>query len=50
MYSLLKGLCREREIQKILVYYRSGWVGGSRFHSDFFVENHPKIALNKYGY
>ena len=23
------------------------WVGGSRSHSDFCVENHPKIALNQ---
>ena len=24
------------------------WVGGSRSHSEFFLENHPKIALNQY--
>ena len=24
------------------------WVGGSRSRSDFFLENHPKIALNQY--
>ena len=24
------------------------WVGGSRFHSEFFLENRSKIALNQY--
>ena len=25
-------------------------MGGSRSHSDFFLENHPQIALNQYSY
>ena len=26
------------------------WVGGSRSHLEFFLENHPKIVINQYRY
>ena len=32
-----KGLCKEKKFKKIRVYYGSGWVGGSRSHSKFFI-------------
>ena len=46
-----KGLCKERKIPKIRDYYGSGWVGWVQVSLGiFFVENHPKIALNQYRY
>ena len=42
----LRGFAKEK-IQKIRVYYGSGWVGPG-FTRNLFVENHPKIALNQY--
>ena len=49
MTKLLKGSCKENKNSKnpSLLWK---WVGGSRSHSDFFVENHPEIALNQYWY
>ena len=40
-YSILGAVQRK----KIREYY-----GSSRYHSEFFGENHPKIALNQYRY
>ena len=31
-------------------YYGSGWVGPGLTRNVFFLENHPKIALNQYIY
>ena len=42
--SLLRGCAKKKKIRD---YYVSGWVGESRSHSEFFLENHPKIALNQ---
>ncbi len=47
MLTLLRGFAKKQN-PKIRVYYGSGWVGGS--HSEFFWENHPKIAVKQYWY
>ena len=42
---------QRKKIPKIRDYYGSGWVGpGLTRNFLFFVENHPKIALNQYRY
>ena len=41
----LRGCARKQKLKKSEI---SMEVGGSRSHSKFFGENHPKIALNQY--
>ena len=44
-YRVTMGFAKKTN-SKIRVYYGSGWV--SRSHSEFFGENHPKIALKQW--
>ena len=41
------GALKRKQIPKIGDYYGSGWLGPG-LTQNYFLENHPKIALNQY--